>query len=779
MYVVNDIFMAKKIAITLIILLVAIAAVPSTVAGLGIDEVNWDQKFNDDSDDYGPLVGENENLKEVYVNETDTKVRFRANISGGNDGLNNDDALQVYIDSDTDVETGLNDDTVSGGTWAEFYDGVGTMGADYRISVRDGGTPIIQEHDTGALFDTITSIEMEETGKSVMLEIDKETIGDPETFDAKFAYVADPGTSDVQSADYVWAPDAPIRFADSVETIGTATVDASVEFGDESVDNDATVVFELRDDGETVDTIENSTFSGSGTLTETFTVNNDTYNGQVELAVDVQDDDDYSLDRENINNTVEITSNGLDEDDKKSGKVALSLIEAEVNFGSEDPDDDASVEFSLTDDEPSEVAAPTVTDVTDTTTQTFTVNPNDFNDEGKLKVDVLNDDDYPYSETKGVDGIKVGSSLTDVNKKTFDADTIGHDFTLDPEGDSTVNIETNDGFTTNVSLESNTEGSNVTSVTHVMNYDSANLNGSDISVDVNNTFSGQNYTIVKGEDVVDEAGKYGIEIYTINNFADNPVVGEGENQHLYQIELNFSDGLQEELSQGTNVIEFTPTTADRTELFNQTDGETPLSYTSSTNSVGVKNTETRITNAEITHRTDGGVMENVTAEIRVSVESNEGKLANITLNQTDGSAFPRNDANDKHVIECSESSCESLSGELRYTPTEENATEATGGGYTEEPFFNITARHKNGDVYTLSDYDSTVSVKVYRFGDVAVDANGKYTVETADVRAVIQNRGEGDGTLPWDDDGLARSDLNNNGEITIADVTKIVEEYDP
>ena len=774
--------MTKKIAITLIILLVAIAAVPSTVAGLGIDEVNWDQKFNGDSSgDYDPLVGENEKLKEVYVNETDTKVRFRANISASNDGLNNDDALQVYIDPDTDVETGLNDDTVSGGTWEEFYDGVGTMGADYRISVRDGGTPIIQEHDTGALFDTITSIKMEETGKSVMLEIDKETIGDPETFDAKFAYVADPGTSDVQSSDYVWAPDAPIRFADSVETIGTATVDASVEFGDESVDNDATVVFELKDDGETVDTIENSTYSGSGTLTETFTVNNDTYNGQVELAVDVQDDDDYSLDRENINNTVEITNNGLDESDSESGKVALSLIEAEVNFGAENPDDDASVEFSLTDDSESEVADPVVTDVTDPTTQTFTVNPNDFNEEGELSVNVVNDDDYPYSETKGVDSITVGDSLTDGSKKTFEADTIGHDFTLDPESDSTVNIENNDGFTTNVSLESDgTDGSNVTSVTHVMNYDSANLNGSDISVEVNNTFSGQNYTIVKGEDVVDEAGKYGIEIYTINNFADNPVVGEGENQHLYQIELNFSDGLQEELSQGSDVIKFTPTTADGTELFNQTDGETPLSYTSSrTSDVGVDNTETRVTNAEITHRTDGGVMENVTAEIEVSVESNEGKLANITLNQTDGSAFPRNDANDKHVIECSETSCESLSGELRYTPTEENATEATGGGYTEEPFFNITARNEDGEVYDLSEYESTISVKVYRFGDVAVDANDKYTVKTADVRAVIQNRGEGDGTLPWDDDGLARSDLSNNGEITIADVTKIVEEYDP
>ena len=769
--------MAKKIAITLIILLVAIAAVPSTVAGLGIDEVNWDQKFNDDDpSNYDPLVGDNTELKEVYVNETDTKVRFRANISGTNPGLNNDDALQVYIDADTDVETGLTDDTVSGGTWEEFYDGVGTMGADYRISVRDGGTPIIQEHDTGALFETITSIKMEETGKSVMLEIDKETIGDPETFDTKFAYVADPGTSDVQSSDYVWAPDAPIRFADSVETIGTATVDASVEFGDESVDNDATVVFELRDDGETVDTIENSTYSGSGTLTETFTVNNDTYNGQVELAVDVQDDDDYSLDRENINNTVEITSNGLDEDDKKSGKLALSLIEAEVNFGSEDPDDDASVEFSLTDDEPSEVADPVVTDVTKSTTQTFTVNPNDFNEKGKLKVDVLNDDDYPYSETKGVDSITVGSSLTDDNKKTFDADTIGHDFTLDSEG--SVNIENSDGFTTNVSLESNTEGSNVTSVTHVMNYDSANLNGSDISVEVNNTISGENYIIEK--DTIEEAGKYGIEIYTVNNYADNPVVEEDENQHLYEIELNFSDGLQGELSQGSDVIKFTPTTADRTEIFNQTNGvNNELSYTSSTQDVGVDNTETRITNVEVTHLTDGGVMENVTAKIDVSVETNQGKLANITLNQTDGSAFPRNDANDKHVIECSETSCESLSGELRYTPTEENATEATGGGYTEEPFFNITARHENGDVYTLSDYDSTVSVKVYRFGDVAVDANGKYTVETADVRAVIQNRGEGDGTLPWDDDGLARSDLNNNGEVTIADVTKIVEEYDP
>ncbi|ERH06728.1 MAG: hypothetical protein J07HN4v3_02352, partial [Halonotius sp. J07HN4] len=488
-------------------------------------------------------------------------------------------------------------------------------------------------------------------------------------------------------------------------------------------------MFELRDDGETVDTIENNTYSGNGAVTETFTVNNDTYNGQVELAVDVQDDDDYSLDRESINNTVEITSNGLDEGDRESGKLALSIIESQVNFGLEDPDDDASVEFSLTGEGGSEVADPVVTDVTKPVRQNFIVNPYDFDGEGELIVSVLDDDDYPLSGEKRSVSFSPGSSPS---KKSFDATAIGHEFKLNPDG--SVNIDSNDGFSVNTSLSSDGSdgGSNVTSVTHIVNYDSENLNQSDISVNFNNTFDSENYTTFNDSILNTEAGQYGVRINSINDISDNPIVAENENQHLYEMELNFSDGLQEDLDQGSNVIQFTPSTADGTEIFNQTDGtNNELSYTSSRDKIKVSNAETRITNVEVTHLTDGGVMENVTSKIEVSVDTNEGKLTNITLNETDGSAFPRNDANDKHVIECSEASCESLSGELRYTPTEKNATEATGGGYTEEPTFNITARSEDR-VYNLNEYESTISVKVYRFGDVDVDANDKYTVETAD-----------------------------------------------
>jgi hypothetical protein len=171
-------------------------------------------------------------------------------------------------------------------------------------------------------------------------------------------------------------------------------------------------------------------------------------------------------------------------------------------------------------------------------------------------------------------------------------------------------------------------------------------------------------------------------------------------------------------------------------------------------------------------------MEDVQAKIDVRVESNQGELSNITLNKTDGSAFPHHDGDDKHVIKCDGGGpCESLSGELRYTPTEDNVTSPGPGGYPSEPTFNITARH-DGDVYSLSSFDSTIDVKVYNFGDVDPTTD-EATVETQDVRTVIQNRGEGDGTLPLDPDNLARSDLDNNGEITIADVTKIVEEYNP
>jgi len=771
---------SRNIIVTLILLFVAISLAPSAVAGVDISETDWTKMFDEGTDDYGD--GTNGDLEKSYVNVTDNKVRLRANITdGSNDGLD-DNALQIYIDSDTDEETGLTSETVSGGDWAQFYDGLGTLGADYRVSVRDGGVPIIQEHEEDASFDTIDSVEMEENGKSVALEIDRETIGDPDEFDLKFAYIADPGTSSIDSNDFVWAPEDPVRTSgNSIGEIETAEVDAAVQFGDEEVDDDATVVFDLINDGETVDTIPNSTYNDNGELTETFEVNVDNFDGDVDLAVDVENDDSYSTDRESINNTVGITTGGLTEDDTEEGRVALSIIEAEVNFGTEDPDDDATVDFSLTDNDGTEVANPVVEDVTKQTTQSFTVNPNDFNDQGELSVDVTNDDDYPFEGTKSVDSISEGSSLSSVNSNiiNFDATTIGHEFTLDPDRDTQVNIDDNEGFTINATLNSSsTEGSNVTLARHIINFDSDNLNESDINVDFNSTLNNDQYIINEDKDdeveIAEEEGQYGIEIQAAD--LNNPVIEEGERQHLYEIEFNFSDGLQGELDEGQDVFEFTPTTADGSEIFNQTDGEDELAYTSSREEdVNIENTETRITDAEITLLTEYGNMEDVQTKFAVDVETNEGNLSRIELNDTNGDALPQHEEDDNHVIECSESSCESLSGQLSYTPLKDNVTATVGSGeYNSDFEFNITAEDGEGNEINLDNY----LVKIYYFGDVSPET-APDKVQTEDVRTVIQSRGEGDGNLPWDDEDLARTDMNNDGEITVSDITRIVEEYNP
>lgn len=782
---VENTFMSSlhKLIITLVLLLMAVSIAPSAVTAIEIEQDDWTETFNGSEDNYSNLTGGNGNLNIAAFNVTEdnSKIRFKANISNGtDDGLTDNNGLQIYIDTDPEGDDGLDSETVEDDL-ANYFDGLGAMNADYRISVTDAGVPVIQEHEEGLQYDTIQRIEMEEKGEQITLEIESETIGfdqldTEEPVEAKFAYVDDVDAAN-KEANHVWAPENAVTLPE-INVVENAKVNATVEFGDEEVSEDASINFILSDSNGVVAerSIADDQLPTNGTESITFTENNNNFAGAVELEVEVEGDDTYSTAREEINNTVNISEDGLDPQ-KYNGKIALSIIDAEVSFGNgENVDDETAVDYTLIDNGGNEVGNAVDNNLEEGDTQTnetFTVNPNNFNEDGEIGVEV-DDTDYPLDEAQGVDDISVGGSVT----KTFDAAKIGHEFILSIDQNE-ADVTSDNGFTLNVSLESNESagGQNISTVDHEIDF-----NGEDLNIE--NKSQNISYVNVSESDIVgpdepdinNETGT--VEIFLAN---DSDIVTEGNNETLYQIEFEFEEGLQEDMDEGdAGERTYSPNiVSETTNIANLSTGS-KLSFTSEEDEIDVRNSETDITDATVTHLTEGSDMVNTTTRFAVEVDTNEGELKKIMLNKTkpDGTVgkLP-NRPDDNLVIDCNnESSC-GVGEELQYTPTKDNETwSGIDNGYNTFEF-NITVVDGDDDkFYIPSDTEnidqSDLQTEIHRFGDVT--ENGE--AESSDLIEVLQQVPEESGGLPWDDGELAAADINNDGEITMSDASLIYQE---
>ena len=773
---------------TLVLLFVMLVITPSAVAAIDITQDDWNERYNESEHDPSNLYGNNNNLDVVAVNLTDDKVRFKSNVSGG--GLDKDNGLQIYIDSEPSGDDGL-DTSTEAGSLSTFFDGLDDLNADYRISVTDSGVPIIQEHDGGLSFDTIQTIEMEEDGDQIALEVDRETIGDPDPFKLKFAYIDDISNADKKSK-FLWANETATKISgNSVSNQENAVIDATVEFGDENIDDTdkSEIVFTLTDDNGEVGTPKViDDYSSNGKRSVTFEEDAANFEGTVELEVEVNDDSDYSTDRESLNNTVTIGQNGLS-GQNYNAYIALSIVEAGVTFGDE-PTDDTTVDYTLRDNDGDDVGSAEDSNFelgTDTPlNKTFTVNPYNFKGSGELEVDV-DDEDYPLTETKSIDSISEGSSLSSTTNPSshlaFDADTIGHKFTLNIK-ESSLNFDSDDGFTLEVYLESiaNNDGKNITRIDHVVEFDDR-LNIEDDSQDVSLGDTYENEVVSNST----SAGEYAITLRNISDNAPDHVLRNGTNETLYEIDFTFEDGLKEDTDQGeANALEFNPTTInDDTELLNLTSGENPSFTSSNTAPVKVVNQDTTLTDVSVTHVTDGTDMANRPMEYSVDVESNDGELDYITLNRTDNGTiekFPDRSGypDDNLVYDCdteeSNATCET-DPNLRYTPKPENTT-GNVPGYNDDFKVNITVVDSGGNKYYVQPADveqGSLRTEVHVFGDVTGDTS----VTAKDVRKVLNNVGETSGGRPWGDQDqeLATYDINNDGEITMRDVTLVYDEF--
>lgn len=777
----------RRAALTIGIVCLAIAAVPSTVAA--IEEPGWGSKDSvfDDSGNSDTA------LEKGYIHTTEDTVQFRANFSHSSTSTNGLDGgtFQVYIDSDADSETGFDKNTVNDGDWGPFYDeALGSIGADYRVLLSDGFTPMIQEYDGDAGFEKVKDISTAEDEDGIVAEINKETIGNPATYNVRFAHISSTADTSPKDSDYTGVPDKAVRISedgDSSDATETATVNADVQFGDAAVDEDATVEFTITDDNGDVAGTRPVDFSGDGKTNDvTFSVvptNFDEGNGEV--AVEVVGDDQYLFERE-VDNTAEIT--GItDGGDSYTVHLHLSTINATVEFpNSPTVDEGTTATFTLKDDNGDKSSRDVPITSNDDKEVYFTVNPNNFGGGSKseLSVEVTGDDDYPFKGSSELSsGVSEGSSIDPAD---FNAGDIGQEITITGPG-SDVDIDGGTGdqkFTVGVELDT-TGGEAIYSFLHVIEFDSDRLDEDNIVLttkdnakDGGNTLPGANskngdYAVTVNERE-EEPGKYEISI-TSNGMNDPSVLDSGNTKKLYELEfkLENTDDLAEEINQGES-INLAPSTAEETRL-TDTNGDV-LSYTSSAENVDVTNGNTRITSTEITHLTEDGNMVNAPTKFEFDIQTNDGKLDNVKLSDSDSGQLSESGDDDTKIDCGGESECDDT---LTYTPSGGEATLA-GDEYAPNRNFEVIVEDSSGETYTYDDQDLDAldPATIYEEAD-ASESGDDGEVTLGDVTTVIRNRGAGDGGLPWDDDDLARADVNNDGEIDITDVTSVTSEYSP
>lgn len=782
---------ARNQVLIIAILFGVIIFVPSTVAADGTEVISQDL------DNFGDGSAENFTVKEEF--NTGDQVQWEVETKANTNNLVDSDygdSLHIYID--TDGETGLDAQTVQSERWGDFFDGLDPISADYRVRVVNRSsdstpTAIIEEHNGDIRYTELESTDVTD-GEDLdhKIKLNKETIGSPETFEYKFAYVGAPSEYDITPSEFRWGPAVPQEFVDGEEPAERITIQATANF-DENIDTDS-VEFRL----------ENNPSEGEEQIIESAEVNPDVTNKVTanisltpgdfgsgsELFVDAAGTDRYPFNRnDEMNNSVEVgdLTSGNQGDEFT---IDISRIEAEVVFGDKKAEDEVASGFFRLDasgsaDSPD--AGPEREfnyDGDDPLVRNFTVNPNDF-DGGEVFVNVesIGDaDNYPFDNTKTV-------SFSSPAEISFNAGELDYeyDFNLLDKGNfsgyepDNPDVVRDDEFTMMVNLSSETakESESIQQATHNVAFDPEVLNVKSVSVDPahpNTTFTGSLVDIVD-----EENGEVGINVFSnLTDSEEEPVANKTE-PFTHNITFGFVDGLEEDEEQVPDAIT-TDLEITNVELYDS-DNQTLSSIRDDT-SVDLENSETRVTDDEITQLTESGNMVGSPMKYEVDVTTNGGQLGNVSLRNPEGQEIADGDfgGDSGGVIEL----------ETNDSVFDPDDNTFKSDQYQKTDKFEILIEDnldeaKNHDdanlIYNSTEdseqEDSVFTTTIYKKYDIT--ASGQDNATTEDVVAVAERVPEdGVGQLPWDtgDQIAPRADIDNTGEVTSSNLATIVGAWD-
>lgn len=784
---------AHKIVLTVGLLLTISVIAPSAVAAIDQPD-DWDdegdQVFDEGEVNFDDLVGDADGLEDIFISAEDDRVLFRVDTDDGG-GLD-EEGLLIYIDTD-DGTSGVTSETFDD----DYYDGLinpndENMAADYRFSVSDSGLPVLSEFDETFGFLTVGfEGEIEENQNNadeIVVELDREAIGDVDDFDVKFVYVEDEDDDILsESENYLWAPldSAPVGEDGAQDPRDFESFNVTAEFGEE-LDDEAEVSFEVIDDGEEIDVEINESAGGEDEIEEEFNVDIGPIDDDVVVEVEVVDGDKFGFERDEIDNTVDVNYDDGDEalDD---ATIEFSYVEGEVEGIDDDINDEIVFTLENEDEDLDDERTIDVDGDTDAVVEeAFTINTDSglLFDDGTLEIEVDDDEsfegDYEFNPPSP-------------ETFRFEANELDGEFTLEFEYDTGETFDLASGeneVTVMVNLSSDEQ--EIDQLDHVI--------GLDDSFDVSEEDIEENEVFDDFENDTDP--EEGDVLVDISNLGDSIVDGtDGEEEvTLYNITLQIDEGLGDDLEYGETESLSLETVGDETELINNTgNGANELTLFNSelnetdkgnVDGVEVEDLDHEIEAFDIEQTTAGGNMVGAETRFDVSVETNGGNVEFINLSEGDepstmddekkvfeaGDDFDAEDEIDTTIAYTPDNASideDEFTPSTDYVPTEYNVTVEVDADAGESEKFS-TQDEIEDEIDDDDELDAIVSAEF----DVRVgDPTPTEEVQVEDVQFLLDEQGEEvDGELPWGDEDLAQADLNNDGEISADNVFAIFNE---
>jgi hypothetical protein len=761
----------RRSSILLVALIIVVTLVPS--AAVAADEVI----DVDSSEDPGVLDDAT-----IEYDGDNGEIRFNITFHKDNDPMSSN-ITDIYVD--TGNPEGINDETFadSGGETAKFWENLGDLDADYRIAIGDGTNVVEPWDEETSQFDGSNSAKIEiveQKDSYVVVRVDEEDIGAPDTIDYKFAYIDGDGIEDESS--YTWAPDSSLRRnLEEGETVNTGVINATINVSDTPINDDAEIVISTSDGQE--QNQEDIEVDGNSNISAEFTVDESDFSGDGDVTAEINGEN-YTLD-----NTRAVTVSEGSTKDVVFEPHRLIEVSDEVTGENED----------------------------------YTVELRD-NDGNTIDAEaVFNEDSYNFSgvnATKLVNGGEVEASLDDetsLNSISPQSQTIdsvdrynpndivneGNKFDIKPPTER-INIKTNiseanisDTSQFNLTVNASADGDDrVDAVKHVLEFNPDQIVYEDTEYQI--ITDNQNRTDIEGSE---EGEEDQIETVIVNA-SGGPVISEGsEDVTLFNMTFRFESEFEPDQSGSANTenseiveLETVTDTADieGSRLINSTDSKIStdlneddvkgLKFETDTTEVDVFNPETVIEfeQADVDHLTSGGDMVGAPVRFEVEAGSNEGEISKIVLNNTRNGEVPDESSDESQFIDCEGlSTCD---GTLAHVPQDD--TFIDNSSYATKSVYDITVVPVNdasrgviGDNKTVTDPRDGGGEEIYKRGDVTgITGNDKGNVTLGgDVESILDKRG----TEPIGTDEESRHDVNNDGVIDLVDVTIVAQEYEP
>jgi len=766
---------------TAVCMLLTIAV--SGAAAQEFTDVDWGEPaFESKTSDVTPLDNGT-----VNYDETNELLQFRFQSSSSDDFSLDSESVQIYIDSDLDETTGVNDTTYdSGGDTEDYFNNISDIGADYNIQVGNGEETLFEWVETSGsgFFTGRTGVTASQSSSEILVEvpIDQIDVEQGDEIGLKFAYTTD---SDLGDGSYDWS-------SGSGESTIFTTEGADGESGTIAEHEINGTVSVAQDDGgltlaPTDVTVSAVTDNGNEADEETVTINNKADSGDYSLTVDADNFEggdgvvqaEFNATREdfrlNESQTPKETGN-LNEGDATTENFTIEpaatvngTVSVNDNTGLSD---NAIVELSLA----GQTTEVTLENEFDNKEYNLTVFEDELDGGATLTAAIANQEetetDLDLNKTEVTD---IDLGVGDQREENFEIQPPQISVSVIPEENEPIDIRTNDTFNASVVLSNNLDV-DVYSVSHTLDFAavSDSITVTD-RADIDASATNLSDAVIQNKSLTTDSE---LTVDITGNAPDNSTA------RIYNVTFNITKDYQGKVNPEDSLSYDADGDLVEELDIEQTDlkavdenNETISNFQADAQSIEFTQTETLVNIEEESSllKTKSNMVGSTLKVEATATSPNDGDLKNITLIDTDSNRELDN-------ISCEGAECSTTEDNLRtYTPdsTEDtlNQTGQAKYGLTDKFKIEVNGDGSGADETDIYNLDST---PIYQRGDIS-SATGtpNGTVDITDLVRLSRQRGTETAELPWNENRITDNsiyDVNNDGIIDIVDMTIVARE---